>query len=202
MPSPIGHALAGVLTAWVADMPAGNAQHSNAWRSGALDASRSYAPMGGLALACAVLAVTPDLDLLFTGHRTVTHSIGAVLLVGTTAAIVAARSGWPVARVALTCAAAYASHVFLDWLAVDRTVPRGVQALWPFDHHWYISGLDLFRQTERRHVFTAATIKQNVATIAQEVLIIAPLLAAAWLVRIKALARLPTEMARCDEAPQ
>jgi membrane-bound metal-dependent hydrolase YbcI (DUF457 family) len=200
MPSPIGHALAGVLTAWVADMPVGNAR-LNGWRSLASEPSPSHAVASSLTLVCAALAVTPDLDLLFAGHRTVTHSIGAVLLVGATAAIIAARSGRPAVRIALTCAAAYASHVFLDWLAVDLTVPRGVQALWPFDHHWYISGLGLFRPTERRHVFTAAAIKQNVGAIAQEIVIVAPLLVAVWLVRIKALARLAAEMARCDQAP-
>jgi membrane-bound metal-dependent hydrolase YbcI (DUF457 family) len=198
MPSPIGHALAGVLTAWVADLIPGR----RTGRAATPDASWVDRAGGGLAVTCAVLAAAPDLDLLVAGHRTITHSIGAVALVGSTVALVAARSGRPVARLALMCAVAYASHLFLDWLAVDQTLPRGLQALWPLSHHGYISGWNLFRQTERRHLFTAAVMKLNTVTIAQEIVMLAPLLAVAWLVRVKALAGLATEVPGGYHAPQ
>jgi membrane-bound metal-dependent hydrolase YbcI (DUF457 family) len=198
MPSPIGHALFGVLTAWVGDLlPVRSADRNNTTAGPGFNRARA-----GLTVACAALAAVPDIDLLFAGHRTVTHSIGAVVLVGMTAAAVAARSGRPVVRITLLCAAAYASHLLLDWLAVDQTAPRGVQAFWPLDHRWYISDWNLFRPTERRHIFTGAAMTQNAVAIAQEILIVAPLLAVAWLVRVKTFARLATEMARRDHAPQ
>jgi membrane-bound metal-dependent hydrolase YbcI (DUF457 family) len=43
-----------------------------------------------LTLLCAGLAAAPDLDLAFVAHRTVTHSLFAVCVVGLVAAVVAA----------------------------------------------------------------------------------------------------------------
>jgi membrane-bound metal-dependent hydrolase YbcI (DUF457 family) len=197
MPSPVGHALAGVLTVWVADCVPGR----RIGRQAGPDASWWDRSGSGLLLTGAALAAAPDLDLLFAGHRTVTHSIGAVAVVGAAAALAAARLGWPVARVALTCAAAYASHLLLDWMGVDETVPYGLQALWPLSDRWFISGWSLFRQTERRRIFTVAIMKWNAVTVAQEIAMLAPLLALAWLIRVKTLARLATEVPRRDHAP-
>ena len=36
-------------------------------------------------------------------------------------------------RLAVACAAAWASHVLLDWLGTDAMAPIGVMALWPVD---------------------------------------------------------------------
>jgi len=198
MPSPIGHALAGVLTAWIVDVIPGQ----RAWRAPAPTASWLDRAGDGLTIACAALAAAPDIDLLFAGHRTVTHSLGAVMLVGVVVGLMAARSGRPALRIALMCAAAYASHLLLDWMAVDQTFPQGLQALWPLSHRWYISGWNLFGPTERRRIFTRAVMKLNAVTIAQELAILAPFLAAAWLIRVKTLARLATEVPCRDQAPQ
>ena len=196
MPSPIGHALAGVLTAWIVDVIPGQ----RAWRAPAPTALWLDRAGDGLTIACAALAAAPDIDLLFAGHRTVTHSIGAVMLVGVVVGLMAARSGRPALRIALMCAAAYASHLLLDWMAVDQTFPQGLQALWPLSHRWYISGWNLFRPTERRRIFTRSVMALNAVTIAQELAMLAPFLAAAWLIRVKALARLPTEVPCRDQA--
>jgi len=102
--------------------------------------------------------------------------------------------------VALTCAAAYATHLLLDWLSADTLPPYGLQLWWPFSGGWFISGWDLFRQTERRHFLSAASIAKNLLAILQEVAILAPPLVALWLVRVKALARLPSEVARRNHA--
>ena len=198
MPSPIGHALAGILTVWVADCIPGR----RTGRQAASNASWWHRAGTGLTLSGAALAAAPDFDLLFAGHRTVTHSVGAVAVVGAAAALVAARLRWPVTRVALTGAAAYASHLLLDWMGVDLTVPYGLQALWPFSDRWFISGWSLFRRTERRRIFTLATLKWNAETVAQEVAMLAPFLAIAWLIRVKALARLATEVPRGNHTPQ
>jgi hypothetical protein len=200
MPSPFGHSLAGLAVAWAADLLPGD----RAWRAAPASASWYRRAGNGLTAACAVLAMAPDLDLAFTRHRTYTHSVGAVLVVGLIALAIAAwrarHAEAPKARrrVALMCAAAYASHLLLDWLGVDLYPPLGLQALWPFDSGWYISGLDWFRQTRREQLFTWPVIEQNLLAIAQEMAILVPIAAALWLVRVKTLAGLASEQTRRD----
>jgi hypothetical protein len=191
MPSPFGHSLAGLAVAWAADLLPGD----RAWRAAPASASWYRRAGNGLTAACAVLAMAPDLDLAFTRHRTYTHSVGAVVIVGLVAALIAKKAR---SRVALMCAAAYASHLLLDWLGVDLYPPLGLQALWPFDSGWYISGLDWFRQTRREQLFTWPVIEQNLLAIAQEMAILVPIAAALWLVRVKTLAGLASEQTRRD----
>ena len=195
MPSPFGHSLAGLAVAWAADLIPGD----RAWRTAPATASWYRRAGNGLSVGCAALAMAPDLDLLFTRHRTYTHSIGAVLIVGVLVAAFAPKARW---RVSLMCAAAYASHLLLDWLGIDLYPPPGLQALWPFDSGWYISGLDLFRQTRRGHLFTSPVMTQNLLAIAQEMAMLLPIAAALWLVRVKTLARFATEQTRRDHPPQ
>jgi membrane-bound metal-dependent hydrolase YbcI (DUF457 family) len=198
MPSPIGHALAGVATAWAADLVPGD----RAWRTVPGTGTWYRRAGGGLTILCATLAAAPDLDLAFTRHRTMTHSIVAALFVGLAAAAVAALVKRPVARVALMCAAAYGSHLLLDWLGVDNYPPHGLQLMWPLSDAWYISGIDLFPQTERNHVFGYAPMVMNIRAVVQEVAIVGPIVVALWLVRVKALARLAPQMSRRDHPPQ
>jgi hypothetical protein len=210
MPSTVGHVIAGAMIAWASDTREGIAirhlvpdpgpdncpARLNGEAAGALNR-----PVR-LTLVCAALAAAPDLDVLFRSHRTYTHSVGATILVTFVAAATAAYARLPVARVALACAAAHASHIVLDWLAADRTLPYGIQALWPFTHQFYISGLDLFRQTERRHLFTGEAIRANALAVAQEMVILGPPALGVWLVRVKALTRFSTVVAGGDHAPQ
>ena len=198
MPSPIGHALAGVAAAWMADLVPGR----RTCRTAPDRASWVARAGNGLTLICAGLAASPDLDLLFPGHRTSSHSIGALLMVGVIAAAIGAATRQPFRRVGLMCAAAYGSHLLLDWLGTDNTTPRGLQLFWPFARDWYISDWNVFRQTERQHLLTGEVIRTNVLAIAQELAIFVPMLAALWLIRVKALAGLATELPRRDHAPQ
>jgi inner membrane protein len=163
MPSPIGHMLAGVGVAWTAE------------------AASRQAVRPRTLLTCALLAALPDADLLGPGmHRTVSHSLTAVLAVFIVAAAVTGQvTRW---RMATLCALAYASHLLLDWLGVDNFPPRGIQLLWPFSDGWYISNLDLFRQTARHYLWTAPVIRINLLAIAQEIAIMLPILFALWLV--------------------
>src|SRR6266850_609999 len=97
MPSPIGHALAGMAAAWAADLIPGR----RAWRT-APSTDPWYQQAGnGLTLVCAALAVAPDLDLFVRRHRTITHSIGAVVFVALIAAVIAAKRSRPILRVIL-----------------------------------------------------------------------------------------------------
>ena len=198
MPSPIGHALAGIAAAWTADLIPGD----RAWRTAPVAASWYQRAGDGLTLLCAGLGAAPDLDLAFVAHRTVTHSIGAVFFVALFAAALAANARRPVARVALMCAAAYGSHLFLDWLGTDYYPPRGIQLMWPINREWYISGIDVFRQTARLRIFTRGPMMTNLRAILQEIAILGPTVVAIWLVRVKALAGLAPQVARRDHPAQ
>jgi hypothetical protein len=90
--------------------------------------------------------------------------------------------------------------MLLDWVSADQSVPRGIQLLWPFDDRWFISGWDLFVGTERRRLFSAPSMQRNLQALAQEVAILAPIVVVLWSVRVKALARLSSELTRGDHS--
>lgn len=190
--------MAGIATAWTADLIPGQ----RAWRVAPESASRFRRAGGGLTLICAALGAAPDLDVLFGAHRTFTHSLGAVLFVWLFAAALAANAERPIVRVSLMCAAAFGTHLLLDVLGVDRVPPRGIEILWPLNHESYISGIDVFRQTVRERFLTAPSILQNLKAIVQEFAILGPTLVALWLVRVKALAGLSSEVTGGDHAAQ
>jgi membrane-bound metal-dependent hydrolase YbcI (DUF457 family) len=173
MPTPIGHALAGLAVAWSAEPP-----------TEARSLGRALARP--LTVLCVALAVLPDLDLLYPPmHRTATHSIGAIILVTIIAAGV---TGWVTGRInwriAFVCAAAYASHIVTDWLGTDRSyAPYGIQMFWPFDKGWYISGWDVFPPVERRNPFSAATIRTDIAAAFREIVILGSVAVAIWFAR-------------------
>ncbi len=181
MPSPIGHALGGVAVAWIADLMPGRAAGGAGYP----------APISRLSLAS-----------LPIGHRTVTHSLGAVVAVGLFVIIAAAVTGKVTGRIALTCVAAYASHLLLDWLQADPTPPYGLQLLWPISSTWFLSGWNVFLATDRRHFLELATMKRNAVAVAQELVVLGPLVAALWLVRVKALAGLSAELSSGDHPAQ
>jgi membrane-bound metal-dependent hydrolase YbcI (DUF457 family) len=183
MPSPIGHALAGAATVF------------------ATDAATRRRSSDRIVLAAAALAALPDIDLLdYRHHRTVTHSVTAVAAVFIiTAALTGKVTRW---RTAAIFALAWASHLVLDWLAQDHFPPFGIQAFWPFSRRWFISGLGLFRETARLHLFSRATILFNLRTGLQEIAILLPIVAALWLVRVKAAPRFATEVSRRHHPPQ
>jgi membrane-bound metal-dependent hydrolase YbcI (DUF457 family) len=183
MPSPVGLALAGIAVALAGDR--GRAP---------IDLRRFLTRP--LTLGCVALAVVPDVDLLVPRfHRTATHSATATLVVTIVAVAVTGRirrkgsatADGPVGRIAWSvvsmCAAAHASHILLDWLGRDPSQPAGVQALWPFSGRWFISGLDLFPQEERRHIFTAASMVLNLNALRWELLLMGPVVAALWWLR-------------------
>jgi inner membrane protein len=176
MPSPIGHAIAGITAGWlVAGAPtlrsagpkvAGTFPRNVAatfWREGALFAA---------------LATLPDVDLLFGMHSGPTHSLAAAGIVGLAACLVARPSaGLGRGRLAIACAAAYASLVLLDWLARDTTAPIGIMALWPFSDAHYESDLHIFRAISRRYYQGWTFIDQNVRAVCWELTILVPILA-------------------------
>jgi membrane-bound metal-dependent hydrolase YbcI (DUF457 family) len=194
MPSPVGHALAGLAAAWTADLVPGD----RAWRTAPSAAPWFDRAGDGLTIACVLLAMAPDLDLLFGVHRTITHSLVAIVFVALIAGAMAAGAARPVVRVALMCAAAFGTHILLDWLGADPVMPRGIQLFWPFSHRFYISDWDLFFRIERRQFLSVQTMFTNAVAMAGEVAVLAPLLILLWLIRVKALAGFSTQVARGD----
>jgi membrane-bound metal-dependent hydrolase YbcI (DUF457 family) len=186
VPSPIGHALGGVAVACLADLLPGQPILTRR-----------------LAWTCATLAALPDADLLLPiAHRTATHSVAAVATVTLLMIVAAAVTGKVTPKIVVACVGAYASHLLLDWLQADPTPPFGLQLLWPMSSTWFISGWEIFRATERRHVFEPATIGRNVLAVLQEIAILGPVAVASWLVRVKALAGLPPEVAGGHHPPE
>lgn len=173
MPTPIGHALAGLAVAVSSDRSPGRGPLSRFVRR-------------PLTLLCITLAVLPDADLLYQPiHRTVTHSVGATILV---TIIAAAVTGWVTGRItwriALVCGAAHASHLVTDWLGTDRNyAPYGIQMFWPFSDGWFISGWDVFLPVERRHLFSVETLQINVAAALRELAIFGTLILVVWFAR-------------------
>ena len=79
-----------------------------------------------------LLGVIPDVDFLFGVHSTYTHSAGTITVVGLAGSQFGLRSG-------VAAAAAYGSHVALDWLGSDTVAPIGIMALWPLSSEFFLS---------------------------------------------------------------
>ncbi|MBE3132881.1 MAG: metal-dependent hydrolase [Acidobacteria bacterium] len=157
MPTPIGHALGAFAAGWgVAGQPPARGPHQRWWSRPAL---------------FVVIGVAADLDLAFGVHSAYTHSIGAATIV---AALVAGVTRQQRGLMGLAAAAAYLSHVALDLLSQDTSIPLGVMALWPFSTHYFYSGLDLFFATDRRYWLPGFWLR-DLRAIAWEILLVAPL---------------------------
>jgi len=149
MPSPVGHALGGVAAGW------------------RVAPSRSRAAL----LWLAALGSAADLDLLVGTHRGPTHSVGAAALTFLIAWIATRNPRW-----AIAAAAAWGSHVLLDWLGTDTSPPVGEMALWPFTRAYYESGLHLFPAISRRYWLPEFWV-YNLKALGIELVILGPI---AW----------------------
>ena len=132
MPSPIGHALAGVAAGYlVGGHVAGRVTVGrNGWPTARKLLSNRRVVAFGL------LGVLPDVDFLFGVHSTYTHSVGAMVVVALFGGNVGVQKGL---GASVAAAAAYGSHVLLDWLGSDAVAPIGVMALWPLSSEFYMS---------------------------------------------------------------
>ena len=164
MPSPVGHALGGLVAAFTVDSLARR--------------PRLTLP---LQAASAALAVAPDLDILAGSHRTYSHSVGAVAIVAAACWLVRrARYGTAAGTAVLT--AAYGSHLFFDWLSKDTAHPSGLTALWPFTTRYYESGLDVFGEISRRYWLPGEFIIGNITAALWELAVLGSLLFVTWVV--------------------
>lgn len=169
MPSPLGHAIAGVAAGWLV--------------GGAPPVLRDREAAKEVAVFAA-LGLLPDVDLLFGMHSGPTHGIGAAMVIGSIALVVARRAAVSRApQFALACLGAYLSHTLLDWLGTDASPPLGIMALWPFSRAYYESDLHVFMAISRRYYQGWTFVWQNVRAVALEVAILLPVIGAVWLVR-------------------
>ena len=150
VPSPIGHALGGMAL-------------------GCLIAPRLGRGAAAAGLTYAAFAIAPDLDLLVGSHSTYTHSAGAVGIVFLAAWAASRRP-----RVAAAIAAAWASHLLLDWLGSDTSPPIGIMALWPFSREHYQSSFYVFDAISRRYWLPEQFVWSNLKAALREVLILGP----------------------------
>jgi membrane-bound metal-dependent hydrolase YbcI (DUF457 family) len=144
---------------------AGWRQKPEPWRSGAW---------------FALLGMLPDIDLLFGAHSGPTHGLGAAVIVGL-AAFALTRSG----RIGLAASAAYASHILLDWLGSDSSVPIGIMALWPVRRTYYESDVHLFQAISRRY-WMPGFWTHNLRAVMWELLILVPPAALALMLQRRA----------------
>jgi membrane-bound metal-dependent hydrolase YbcI (DUF457 family) len=164
MPTPFGHAVAGLAAALAAN-----------------SVPRRPGLPPGLFLAAAAVAMAPDLDLLVGSHRTVTHSIGALPFVAVASWLVMRRRPDALAA-AGALAAAYASHPVLDWMGKDTSRPPGLTILWPFSDAFFISGWNMFGEVSRRYWLVDEFVFGNIVALLTELMIFGPALLIAWIV--------------------
>lgn len=190
MPTPIGHALGGLIVGLVlrppsppatsvppADLrpsqqppspagtsvPAGNVPAGNGRGRDVSDLN-----------VCAIVACLPDLDFLWGRHNMETHSLGFAVLAG--AVVFACRQS---PRLAIACALAVASHVLFDWLGSDDFPPLGVMALWPITSQFYFADAFVFDAISRRY-WLDGFVLHNVVAVVREAAILGPIAVLAW----------------------
>ncbi len=174
MPSPVGHTL-GAVAVCLAAAPLPDTRRDVIIRLGTI----------------AMLAIAPDIDLLWGRHSAETHSLGA-------AAIAAAAAAWlrlPLAatraRIFLVAGLAVASHPVLDAMGRDGTPPLGVMLFWPVSSDYVLAPWRVFDGISRRY-WLVESWWGNAQAVAREVVLLAPPAAiAVWArlrVRIKPLA--------------
>ena len=173
MPSPVGHALAGLIV------------HVLSARD------RAERESLGRAALLAAAATAPDLDLLFrfvdgrNHHQAETHSVGAAALCGVLvwAAARLKRHARP-AALSLAASAAWLSHLLLDYVGADTHPPIGILALWPFESTYHKAPWILFLDIGR--TLEWATVRHDALAVAWELVLLGPLLLASWRLRARA----------------
>lgn len=176
MPSPLGHFLAGLAVGVAADPEPPPA--SQPFRRA----------LTSFTLTCGVLAAAPDLDLIVPDavidnfHRSATHSFVAVALVFIVSVVVTGKVTPRANRwwYASAFAAAWSTHLLMDWLGADPSRPAGIQLLWPFSPEYFTSGIDFFPATERNIRQEDLFLVRNFKAAFVETVVGIPLVTLAW----------------------
>ena len=167
MPSPIGHALGGVIVGYLLaprQSPVNPPDPTH----------QTYQTHQTYLTACLVAACAPDVDFLWGRHNMETHSVVVAAGVGL---IIWAATRRPL--LALGCAVAWASHVLFDWLGSDDSPPLGVMALWPFTSNFYFADAYVFEAISRRYA-EPGFWQQNIWAVVKELLMLVPPVTLLW----------------------
>tara|TARA_B100001123_G_scaffold441920_2_gene584270 strand:- start:7595 stop:8143 length:549 start_codon:yes stop_codon:yes gene_type:complete len=168
MPSPVAHALAGAVFGLCVQR---NEIPKKTWWPllGRFDRSFFSIIRGKEILIFGTLGLVPDIDFLFGTHSTVTHSVGAVVLLFIFAALISGR-----AMFSFACAIAYWSHLLLDWAGTDVTAPYGIMMFWPYSQEFFLSEVSVFSGICRE--FSEYNCWQhNLRALGWELLVLGPL---------------------------
>ncbi len=168
MPTPVGHGLAGLAVFFTTQ------QHL----------SRRHVT----ALLLIFMALLPDLDFLFgfavsdpnRFHHGFSHSFVFVWAIGLLMAAIWAKYSHTSLKIyAAVFGVAGSSHVLLDLLAADTSVPYGAQIFWPFSKDYYIAPfaifLDIKRASSMDKFWQSLFIAHNFRAVFLEVLLLGPL---------------------------
>jgi membrane-bound metal-dependent hydrolase YbcI (DUF457 family) len=157
MPSPVGHALGGLVVGWLL-----------APRGPDPPVARNFV------LISVVAACLPDIDFGWGRHNMETHSVGCALVIGM-AALAWSRSS----RLAVACVLSIGTHVLFDWLGSDDFPPLGVMALWPFSREFYFADAYVFATISRRY-WLDGFVRHNVMAVLRELTILLPFVGLAY----------------------
>jgi inner membrane protein len=146
-------------------------------------------------LVCLFCAMAPDLDILpglLVGqpnlfHHGVTHSLGFALLFALALSLIYGR-GRALLRLFGVFVALYCSHLFLDYITIDTSLPYGAPFLWPLSDAYYLAPFaflpDIHRSSESNLVFLVSLVNlHNLFAAFVEILIFAPLMFASRITR-------------------
>ena len=164
MPTPIGHALGGIAVGYVVAACRGSSSD---------DRSQFVIPwtgFGSSVLSLSIIAVLPDIDLLFGLHRGLTHSVTAALIIGVVYGLCQQADRFGVGICAFL---AYGSHLVFDWCGVDTGPPSGVMAFWPFSENYYQSSFLIFHRVCREY-WDPACWENNVMALGWELAVLVP----------------------------
>lgn len=139
---------------------------------------RRHAGLGALAAIVADLDFIPGAILGDPArfHHAISHSLLFVGVAGLVAVCLAreARGRW-----ALIGAAAYGSHLLLDFVTLDDSVPQGIPLFWPFSSQAYQSPVSLLPNVE--HVGGHLLGGHNILLVLMEIVLFgSPLLLVLW----------------------
>jgi len=174
VPSPVGHSIAGLIAYQVAPEIDGLARRQ--------------------VIALYLFAANaPDLDFLpglLVGdpnrfHHGVSHSGGLALLFAIAVSLILRRRQrewrW---KPFLVLFGLYLSHLILDYLAEDHSVPYGVPLFWPVSRAYYMSPVPLFSDIDRTNAtaafFPSLFSAHNLRSVSLECLVLVPVLLLAF----------------------
>ena len=75
-------------------------------------------------------------------------------------------------------AAAWVSHVVLDYFGIDTNPPFGEMALWPITADFFIAPWPLFYDVSR--AFTAEAVRHNMIAVLIELAVLLPVTLVCW----------------------